>query len=329
MTTLREHARGKWSLIITEILGEQFANSRKHGPCPGGGGRDRYRFSDKTGTGSYFCACSDGSKDGFDLLQCACKWSFAEAAAAVEAVIGKPDQPAEERPASWAQKLRGQTIKIQRSKYLESRGLEVAPGLEWIHRLPYLHDGEKLGDYPAMLAPVYRDGKFLTYHVTYLSQGAKAPVPAPRKILPGPPLSGGACQLYPAAPEMGIAEGIETAIAAKMLTGIPTWAALNTSLMSGWSPPQGTKRVHIFADHDRHYAGHAAAYALAHRLVLKGIEVELHIPEEPGDWNDVLLKGGNGGTQGQDGNYQADDRGDGNLGGKGVPGLVWGRVGTG
>ena len=287
--TLREHAKGRWPEIIAAILGEKFANTRKHQSCPCGEGTDRFRFSDKSGTGNYFCACSQGDKDGFDLLQCAQGWTFAEAAAAVEGVIGKPDEPEAPRPASWAQSLRSQTVKTGRSKYLEARGLEVAPGLEWIWSLPYMEDGVRVEVYPAMLAPIYRDGKFLTYHVTYLYQGGKAPVDAPRKILPGPPLSGGACPLYPAGPVLGIAEGIETAIAARMKFGIPVWASLNTSLMQGWNPPKGTRKVVIFGDNDTHLAGHAAAYALAHRLLLKEIEVEIQIPSVPGDWNDVLL----------------------------------------
>jgi putative DNA primase/helicase len=91
---------------------------------------------------------------------------------------------------------------------------------------------------------------------------------------------------------LGIAEGVETAIAAKMLFGVPVWAALNTSLMSAWKPPRGVEKVHIFADHDPHLAGHAAAYALAHRLLLQGFQIEIHIPDEVGDWNDVLLNKG-------------------------------------
>jgi putative DNA primase/helicase len=292
MTTLRQHAKGRWGEIISEILGEQFANTRKHQSCPCGEGTDRFRFSDKSGTGNYFCACSNGEKDGFDLLQCAMGWSFAEAAAAVEAVIGKPEGPIEEKPATWAQTLRGKTEKTTRSAYLANRGLEVAPGLEWLRAMPYVEDGKRTGEYPAMLAPIYRDGKFLTYHVTYLDQGQKASVPTPRKILPGPPLSGGACPLYrPEGDVLGIAEGIETAIAAKMLFGIPVWAALNTSLMTGWTPPKHVREVWIFGDHDAHLAGHAAAYALAHRLLLKGLKAEIRIPEYPGmDWNDVKLE---------------------------------------
>ncbi|HEU4982060.1 MAG TPA: toprim domain-containing protein, partial [Acidobacteriaceae bacterium] len=69
---------------------------------------------------------------------------------------------------------------------------------------------------------------------------------------------------------------------------VPVWSALNTSLLAAWMPPAGVTRVLIFADHDANWAGHAAAYALAHRLALKGVACEVRMPP-PGDWNDALL----------------------------------------
>ncbi|MFO8008689.1 MAG: toprim domain-containing protein [Candidatus Brocadiia bacterium] len=293
---IREHAKGRWPEIISELLGEKFANVRKHQPCPCGDGKDRYRFSDVGGTGQYHCACSDGSRDGFQLLQCAKGVNFAEAAKMVEGIIGKApgsDEPGE-RPATRAEKLRPQTIKTLRSAYLERRGLEIAPGLDW-HRGVEYFDAEKRsqGFWPAMLAPVVRDGRWLTYHATFLEPGGrKAPLDPARKILPARgSLSGAACPLYRAGKVLGIAEGVETAIAARMLHDIPTWAALNTALLGEFRWPPGTEKLVIFADNDRHMAGHAAAYKLAHRALLQGLEVDIRIPERVGaDWNDVLLE---------------------------------------
>lgn len=296
---ISEHARGHWPQIVGAILGEDYANKRKHLGCPATGecgkGTARFRFSDKFGNGNFFCHCSDGKAGGFKLLMCARGYDFASACRDVESVIGPcpkdesdVTQPVEK---TFAEKLRGQACKTLNSAYLASRGLEVAPGLDWIKSLTYI-DGSKakIGEFPAMLAPIVRGGKFLTYHATYLQDGRKAPVDPCRKILPGEPNSGGACPLYPASEWMGIAEGVETAIAAKMIFGIPVWAALNTSLLAAWEPPAGVKRVSVFGDNDANYAGHAAAYALAHKLVKKGIEVEIQMAPEPGqDWNDVLL----------------------------------------
>lgn len=294
---IADHARGHWPQIIGTLIGEQFTNKRKHGPCPATGergkGQPRYRFSDKYGSGNFFCHCSDGKGDGFDLLQCVRGCDFATARRDVESVIGEcpKDTEVAEVKKTLAELMRAKATKTDRSLYLSARGLEVAPGLGWVREMPYFEEGDKTSrHYPAMLAPVMRDGKFLTYHVTYLQDGKKADVPTVRKILPGPGNSGASCPLYPEAEQMGIAEGVETAIAAKMIFGVPVWAALNAALLAQWDPPAIAKRIIIFGDNDANYAGHAAAYQLAHRLVKKGLEVEIQIAPQVGkDWNDVLL----------------------------------------
>ena len=216
---------------------------------------------------------------------------FRGAAEIIESVIGKdPNWKPEPKTETYAEQLRKVARHAKRSRYLESRGLEMAPGLQFAEGVEYRDGDEVLGHYAAMLAPVTRAGTFLTYHVTYLQDGHKAAVPTPRKILPGPSNRGASIALYPPAETMGVAEGIETAIAAKMIHGMPVWAALNTSLLKSWQPPAIAKCVHIFADNDSHFAGHAAAFELAHRLVLAGLVVHVRIPSEPDtDWNDCLL----------------------------------------
>lgn len=295
---ISEHARTHWPRIIGEVIGEKFTNKRTHQACPSTGecgkGTKRYRFSDKHGNGNFFCHCSDGKADGFDLLQCVKGYDFASAVRDVESVIGPcpRDKVKEVVEMTMAERMREKACKIQRSEYLAGRGLEVAPGLDWVKEMPYTDEGDKVARlFPAMCAPIMRGDKFLTYHVTFLHGGKKADVKTPRKILPGPGNSGGSCPLYPAAAEMGIAEGIETAIAAKKIFGVPVWAALNTALLAAWEPPAIAKRIIIFGDNDSNYAGHAAVYKLAHRLKNAGLDVEIQIaPEVDSDWNDVLLK---------------------------------------
>ena len=187
-------------------------------------------------------------------------------------------------------KLREEAIKIPRSRYLSGRGLHVPPGLDWHPNVAYYQGPEIVGHYQAMLAPVMRGDEFLTYHVTYIEDGKKAPVDPARKILPAHgSIKGASVPLYEPAKVMGVAEGIETAIAATMLTRIPVWSVLSTSGMKSWIPPAIARHVVIFADHDKSLAGHAAAYALGNRLWGKKITVEVRVPEEIGtDWNDVL-----------------------------------------
>ena len=112
---------------------------------------------------------------------------------------------------------------------------------------------------------------------------------APRKIMPGCISDGASVRLsdYAGGP-LGIAEGVETALAASALYEIPVWAALSTSMMAKWEPPEGCDEVTIFGDNDAKFGGHAAAYRLAHRLACNGLEVFVKFPERPGqDWADV------------------------------------------
>lgn len=289
--SLRDHAKGRWPEIIADVLGEQWADKRKHQPCPTGQGTDCYRFSDVSGAGNFFCRCSQGERDGFDLIQCVEGVDFATAAKLVEGVIGKPDDPAPRKPEHWSERYAREAETPARSRYLEARGLSVPPSGVRFHRaMPYMEDGREVGRYPAMLASMQRQGVRVGLHVTYLDGACKADVHAPRKILSrGESCAGASVALTPPAAHMGIAEGIETALSATALFGIPTWSALNTSLLKQWQTPQGVERVTVFADHDRNFAGHAAAYGLAHRLARKGVTVDVRMPSDHGDWNDVLL----------------------------------------
>lgn len=63
-------ARGRWPEILTG-LGIDPAHLRNHhGPCPGCGGTDRFRFDDRDGRGTFICGRGGDpiAGDGFDLL---------------------------------------------------------------------------------------------------------------------------------------------------------------------------------------------------------------------------------------------------------------------
>ena len=67
MTQAQGIAQGRWQGILAE-LGLSDYLSGKHGPCPICGGKDRFRWDNKGGNGTYFCnQC--GAGDGFKLLQ--------------------------------------------------------------------------------------------------------------------------------------------------------------------------------------------------------------------------------------------------------------------
>ena len=66
--------RGRWKEIILSLTSlSQEALTNKHQPCPFCGGKDRYRFDNLNGDGTWFCnnACAPNGKkagDGFSFL---------------------------------------------------------------------------------------------------------------------------------------------------------------------------------------------------------------------------------------------------------------------
>ena len=100
-------------------------------------------------------------------------------------------------------------------------------------------------------------------------------------------------RLASSAETMGVAEGVETALSAQQMFGVPVWATLATGLLLKWQPPEHARCILIFTDNDENFAGAAAAYPLAHRLKAKGYHVEVRLPPFEGcDWNDVLASEG-------------------------------------
>jgi putative DNA primase/helicase len=114
---------------------------------------------------------------------------------------------------------------------------------------------------------------------------------APRKKIMPPvnTISGGAVRLHEPDDALGIAEGIETALAAHQLFKIPVWAALSEGGIKSFRPLGGLRQLHVFADNDLNFVGQDAAYNLARRLSREGVNVEVYVPPDPDtDWLDVL-----------------------------------------
>jgi putative DNA primase/helicase len=299
-----DEAVGRWPGILQQLGLDPAFLSNKHGPCPICSGKDRYRFDDKGGRGTWFCS-QCGAGDGFSLLRGLFGWSFNEAANQVDRTVGTVQAgpiAAERTDASKVQALtqvwngsrpvtRGDPV----WQYLNRRlGLEIVPADLRLHPgLRYTdEDGRDLGRFPAMVARIrYPDGAGASIHRTYLTDdGHKAAVPQAKKIMAGKPLNTGAVRLGAAGTTLGISEGIETALAASQRFGVPVWAATNVVLLEAWVPPEGVERVLIAGDNDVSFTGQAAAFGLARRLVQKGLAVEIRLPDQVGkDWADEGL----------------------------------------
>jgi hypothetical protein len=175
--------------------------------------------------------------------------------------------------------------------YLATRGCALPHpegDLRWHPALK--HPGGHVG--PALVAlvtDVHAAKRWLTIHRTWIrADGRKAEVEAPRLLLAGHPKAGGVIRLWPddwVSIGLGIAEGIETALAAaKRFT--PVWAAIDATNLGSFPVLAGIEALTIVADHDQ--AGVNSALNLGRRWRQAGREVFVLYPETPGtDWGDV------------------------------------------
>jgi putative DNA primase/helicase len=282
---LLQKAQFRWPGILAKFgLGEREL-SGKHTACPLCGGKDRFRFDDKSGYGSWHCnRCGAGT--GIHLVERMLKADYRTAVREIEKVIGtvepefKPRAaratPLSEIKSAWDAGT-GLTGDDPVSVYLASRAIRPIDGVRSVRQA---REG--------MLA-LMRDtgGHGCQLHRTLLLGGRKAGV----RFMPGPIPPGAAVRLMHHGATLGIAEGIETALSAAILFKVPCWAALNAALLERWEPPPDVGKVVIFGDNDRNgsWVGEAAAYALAKRLGARGLSVDVQIPGTDGaDWNDVL-----------------------------------------
>ena len=174
--------------------------------------------------------------------------------------------------------------------YLRTRGLEPPETPDLLFH-PDLTDFETKRGWSGMVA-IARDGAGEPtggIHRTYLLDDGSAKAPPGKKMLG--PIAGGAVRLapFPEDGHVGVAEGIETALSAHAIFGVPTMAALSADGLRRWQWPAGTTRVTIFAD-----AGHAgmqAAATLADRLNLADIPSRIQAPLHGDDFNDDLEHG--------------------------------------
>lgn len=295
-----EIATGRWPAILMHFGVEERFLRNKHGECPICGGKDRYRFDDREGRGTFICnQC--GAGDGFALLEKIKGWTFREAAHQVELIAGNVSAQIVKAESDEAKKMaavrrvwteaepvcKGDPVWL----YLNRRvGLELVPACFRFHpALPYV-EGESVDYFPAMVAAVSSfENQGIGVHRIYLTtEGQKAPVDKAKKLMAGRPLNGASIKIGAAGEVLGIAEGIETALAASRLFAVPVWAAISANLMEQWMPPAGVKSVIVFGDNDESFTGQASAYALAKKLRLKGIDAEVRIPELAGkDWADA------------------------------------------
>lgn len=306
------------------------------GPCPTCGGTDR--FSVNPSKGVFNCRGATGGNIIAMTMHVA-GLSFLEA---VEAITGEPNpsgreaKPLSAEECEAREKQRAENEARQRSReaeqaayqedtretaqaiwsasqpiagtlaqtYLRSRGIVLDEYPDVLRFHPVLPYPGKSKRYPVLVCRVDDVIGNLTgiWRIFLRDDGRKADVENAKLGLG--PTAGGAVRLNGMAPHIGIAEGVETALAAWLLIGrsIPVWSGLSTSYVN-LEVPLGVSRITIFPDGDRPLrkrgheyepaipAGRKAAQALFARLTEDGVRASIAAEPPPGkDYNDLWIE---------------------------------------
>jgi hypothetical protein len=162
-----ERAQGRWREILPQLGAETRFLTNKHGPCPMCGGKDRFRFDDRDGSGSYYCnQCGPGP--GLLLVRKLCDWDHKTACREIDKVIGintkspLPSTIRARRDAAQKEAAHRRLLDEARQPdvvqtYLRRRGLTVtSPVLRGNARCAYYDErtSRLVGHFPAVIAPI-------------------------------------------------------------------------------------------------------------------------------------------------------------------------------
>jgi putative DNA primase/helicase len=313
----------------TEVFDKRKSNPARGvywAPCPFHGERtSSFEVEDRKAL--FHCFGCGAGGDHVTWLEMRFGVTFWEA---VEKLGGVPEGPVTYRTVSPPQKLLEPPTTARRiwrqsdpiggtssEKYLIGRGLDLRnwpdevlrshPGIEWTpgSRWGEYEDGapKKLEDgpfFPGLIGLVQQpDGTASAlWRIYHTNDGQKARVDNPKLGLG--PVGAGAIRLGGISPTIGVAEGVETALAISQLIEheFPVWSVMSTSGMRTFVPPEGVKQVRIFVDGDkawdrwlkpRNPPGQAAAEALNNRIK-NMVECWIEPPPSLQDYLDILNK---------------------------------------
>ena len=180
-------------------------------------------------------------------------------------------------------------------RYFYTRKLDptvISNAIRFHPGLAFYDDGKLIGKYPALVSMVFSNRKKpITLHRIYLDPktGKKLAIAKKtKKLLPVASCTAreNRGRVIPVIPRedsriLGVAEGVETAIAAHLIFGAPCWATVSAGPLVNFVPPEGITDLVVFADQDLSRAGLEAAIKLRDNLQELGWKGKVHIRLPP------------------------------------------------
>lgn len=298
---LREY-NGAWRQTL-EGYGCKLPNGRHHGPCPVCGGKDRFRFDDKDGRGTWFCSqCDPQSGGGLLLLS---RYLGKPTIEVAKELIGQ-DMPRTVAPvrkhSATDEQMREELRKrakrgahlLMHEKsiraphpYMDKKGLTG----EWHVNSEIMMgaDHERIEPGALLLVPVYKNGELVNVQ-KITTEGKKRPIYGGEM--------GGVCHIIQGKKNLiAVVEGFATGVTVYRMTGATVYVAFNTGNLASISQEARAKypdsTLVIFADHDEVDPVHGwrpgTKYAEDAAIP---VNAKIALPPEIGDWDDYRQKYG-------------------------------------
>jgi putative DNA primase/helicase len=302
-----------WPKVLAEhipneslCLAPGFKVTRRRGPCPMCGGKDRFLFDNKNEDGMWWCNFCKGG-NGFQLLQKACGFSAKEIFQILNdggQTVPRIDRAQVQQKPELSEQDREHNAQRLRRTWSTSKPLKNSTALTYLkkrvrnlrvdligqdlraHRMKYFeldvqtNQAISKGEFPVLVARAQSAlGEAITIHRTYLDQrsASKADVESPKKLMKGVNRLDGAAVRLSAQKStvLAVCEGIETGLAILSAHGekMEVWSLLFAHNLSVADIPLNEfTEIHIYADHDAFdkntgvRPGQAAAQKLKHSL---------------------------------------------------------------
>lgn len=274
-------ANGRWESTLNS-LGVIIPENKKNGACPCCGGKDRFRFDNKEGRGTFYCnQC--GAGDGFTLVSKALNLSVKDAANVIDNIVGgnKPllvkrvviaNSSTHQEAANKAAYILSKSLIATDHTYLTNKGVQA-------HSIYVSSKGD-------LVIPIFSPGEQLS-SLQFISPDGK------KRMLGGGKIKGcyGSIGTVPTNDNLVLlCEGYATAATLYECLGLPVFYCFNASNIYSVAEMLVNERTLnpiICADNDSHLQkniGAEKAIEASRGLILQAV-----MPDDAGDFNDLML----------------------------------------